>query len=68
MSNEERKSIAENQRSPATDAADEVTTGPPATNPEDEQRSEPPGTAEGAEPKIGPDGKPVISPSRGAVH
>ncbi len=68
MSDEERKSIADNQRSPAAEAADEVTTGPPATNPEDEQRPEPPGTAEAVEPNFGPDGEPVIPTSRGSVH
>jgi len=62
---QEPESIADKQRSPASEAADEVETGPPAINPEDEQRPEPPGTAEAAEPKTGPDGKPVVPPSHG---
>lgn len=68
MSDEERNSIADNQRSPATEAADEAASGPPAINPADEQRPEPAGTAEAAEAKLGPDGKPVVPPSRGTVH
>jgi hypothetical protein len=68
MSEQERKSIADEQRSPASEAAEEVEIGPSGTNPEDEKRPEPPGTAEGAEPKTGPDGKPVVPPSRGTSH
>lgn len=68
MSDQEQESIADKQRSPATDAADEVEIGPSGTNPEDEQRPEPPGTAEGSDAKTGPDGKPVVPPSRGTTH
>lgn len=68
MSESESRSIADNERSPATDAADEVEFGPSGTNDEDERRPEPPGTSEASEPKTGPDGKPVVPPSRGAVH
>ena len=68
MSDEQRKSIADDQRSPASEAAEEVEIGPATTNPEDEGRTEPPGTAEGSEPKTGPDGKPVVPPSRGTSH
>jgi hypothetical protein len=67
MSEQEQKSIADQQRSPAAEAAEEVEIGPSATNPEDEQRPEPPGTAEG-ETKTGPDGKPIVPPSRGTTH
>ena len=67
MNEQEPKSIADNERSPAAEAADEVDIGPSATNPEDEQRPEPPGTAEGSA-KLGPDGKPVVPPSRGTSH
>ena len=42
MSEQKPESIADKQRSPAGEAADEVDIGPPATNPEDEQRPEPP--------------------------
>lgn len=68
MSEQERKSVADKQRSPAAEAADEVDIGPSATNPEDEQRPEPPGTAEGPDEKTGPEGKPVVPPSRGTTH
>lgn len=68
MSDEQRESIADDQRSPASEAAEEVENGPAATNPEDEERPEPPGTAEGSEPKTGPDGKPIVPPSRGTSH
>ncbi len=68
MAEQESNSIADNQRSPATQAAEEVEIGPAATNPEDEQRPEPPGTAEAAEPKTGPQGKPIVPPSRGTSH
>lgn len=68
MSDQEHESIADKQRSPATEAADDVEIGPSGTNPEDEQRPEPPGTAEGSDAKTGPDGKPVVPPSRGTTH
>jgi hypothetical protein len=68
MSEHEPGSIADHQRSPASQAADEVSTGPPGTNPEDEQRPEPPGTAEAADSKTGPDDTPVTPPSRGTTH
>jgi hypothetical protein len=68
MTEHEHESIADKQRSPASEAAEEVEIGPSATNPEDEQRPEPPGTAEGPETKTGPDGKPVVPPSRGTLH
>lgn len=64
MGDEGQKSIAENQRSPATEAADAVEFGPPGTNPEDEQRQEPSGGAEATEPKTGPEGEPSVPPSR----
>ena len=67
MGNEE-ESIADNERSPATEAADEVEFGPAATNEEDEQRPEPAGTAEATEPKEGPEGEPSMPPSRGTRH
>jgi hypothetical protein len=67
MGDEKSRSIADNQRSPAADKADEVEAGPPATNPDDERRPEPPGTAEGSD-KTDPDGKPVVPPSRGVTH
>ncbi len=67
MTEQEPNSIADNQRSPATEAAEEVDIGPPGTNPEDEQRPEPPGTAEGSA-KTGPDGEPIVPPSRGTSH
>jgi hypothetical protein len=67
MSEDESKSIADSQRSPATEKADEVEIGPPGTNPEDERQPEPPGTAEGGD-KTGPDGKPIVPPSRGVSH
>ena len=68
MDDKQRESIAEKQRSPASEAAEEVEIGPSATNREDEARPEPPGTAEGSQPKTGPDGKPIIPPSRGTSH
>jgi len=68
MSEEESRSIADSQRSPASEAADAVESGPAGTNPEDEQRPEPGGTAEAVEPKTGPDEKPIVPPSRGTTH
>jgi hypothetical protein len=68
MSEQESRSIADSERSPASDAADAVESGPPAVNPQDEERPEPPGTGEAAETKTGPDGKPIVPPSRGTVH
>jgi hypothetical protein len=68
MSEPERKSIADAQRSPASEAADEVEIGPSSTNPEDQERREPRGMAEGSEEKTGPDGKPIVPPSRGTSH
>jgi hypothetical protein len=68
MGNEERRTIAENERSPATEAADQVEFGPDATNEEDEQRPEPSGGAEATGPKVGPEGEPVVSPARGVKH
>ena len=64
MDDEGQRSIAENQSSPATEAADEVEFGPPGTNPEDEQRTEPSGGSEATEPKTGPEGEPSVPPSR----
>ena len=63
MSNEEH-SIADDERSPASEAADEVEFGPAATNAEDEERPEPSGTAEATDPKTGPEGGPSVPPSR----
>jgi hypothetical protein len=68
MSEKEARSIAEDQKSPASEAADEVDSGPSATNPEDERRPEPPGTAEGKDSKAGPGGTPTVPPSRGTTH
>ena len=68
MSEDERNSIADEQRSPASEAAEEVEIGPAAINPEDEERPEPPGTAKGSTAKTGPDGKPIVPPSRGTSH
>jgi hypothetical protein len=68
MSEEKPRSVADDQRSPVSKAADQVDFGPSATNPEDEERPEPDGASEAAEPKTGPDGQPVVPPSRGSVH
>jgi hypothetical protein len=64
MDNEEQGSIADNERSPASEAADEVEFGPAGTNAEDEQRAEPPGTADAEQAKAGPEGEPSVPPSR----
>jgi hypothetical protein len=61
---DEERSIADNERSPASEAADEVQFGPQGTNPEDEGRPDPHGTAEAERPKTGPDGEPSVPPSR----
>jgi hypothetical protein len=68
VTEQESKSIADSERSPASEAADAVETGPPAINPEDEQRPEPPGTADAAHSKTGPDDQPNVPPSRGTRH
>ena len=64
MTDDERRTIADDERSPAADAADEVPFAPPAVDPESEKRPEPPGTAEAVNPKTGPDDEPVVPPSR----
>jgi hypothetical protein len=56
--------IADDERSPVSEAADEVEFGPAGTNAEDEERAEPEGTAEATEPKVGPEGEPSVPPSR----
>lgn len=61
---EQEHTIADDERSPASEAADEVEFGPASTNPEDEERPEPSGTAEANEPKTGPEGEPSVPPSR----
>jgi hypothetical protein len=68
MTEQHSKSIADSERSPASEAADAVETGPDAINPEDEQRPEPPGTSEAAGSKTGPDDQPSVSPARGTRH
>jgi hypothetical protein len=60
----EEHSIADDERSPASEAADEVDFGPAGTNATDEEQPEPPGTAEATEPKTGPEGEPSVPPSR----
>lgn len=64
MSEDERRSIADEERSPSSEAADEVPFGPPGTDPEDEHRGEPEGTSEATEPKTDSEGNPVVPPSR----
>lgn len=68
VSDQEHKSIADSERSPSSEAADDVNVGPPGTNPEDEERPEPEGTSGSDKQKTGPDGKPVVPPSRGTTH
>ena len=51
-----------------SEAADTVNIGPPGTNPEDEERPEPEGTSGSQNQKTGPDGKPIVPPSRGTTH
>ena len=60
----EEHSIADDERSPASEAADDVEFGPAGMNEQDEERPEPPGTAEATEPKVGPEGEPSVPPSR----
>ncbi len=64
MTEEQRRSIADDERSPASEAADEVPFGPPGTDPEDEQRQEPEGTSKATEPKTDSEGEPIVPPSR----
>lgn len=61
---EQRRSIADDERSPASEAADAVPFGPSGTNAEDEQRQEPQGTSEATEPKTDSEGNPIVPPSR----
>jgi hypothetical protein len=61
---EQRRDIADNERSPASEAADEVPFGPSGTNPEDEERPEPKGTSEAVEPKTDSEDQPIVPPSR----
>jgi hypothetical protein len=68
VSDHEDKSIAESERSPSSEAADKVDVGPPGTNPEDEERPEPGGTSGSQKEKAGPEGKPIVPPSRGTTH
>jgi hypothetical protein len=46
VSDERKPTIADDERSPASEAADQVPFGPDATKPEDERKPEPGGTAE----------------------
>ncbi|MEZ5123041.1 MAG: hypothetical protein R2736_15935 [Solirubrobacterales bacterium] len=64
MSEHDRPSIADDQRSPASEAADDVEFGPSGVTEADEERPEPTGAAKATAPKTGPDGKPVVAPSR----
>jgi hypothetical protein len=68
VSDQEHKSIADSERSPASEAADKVDIGPPGINPEDEERPEPHGTSGSEKDKIGPDSTPNVPPSRGTTH
>lgn len=64
MSDEQKKpTIAENERSPASEAAEKVPFGAQPHPPEDESE-EPAGTAETPEPKTDADGRPIVPPSR----
>jgi hypothetical protein len=60
---DEKRRIADDERSPASEAADEVDIGPPATNERDE-RAEREGSSEAMEPKTDSEGKPIVPPSR----
>ena len=64
MTDRDKPSIADNERSPVSEAADEIETGPAGVDEADEKRPEPPGTAEAPAPKVGPDGKPVGATGR----
>lgn len=64
MNDEHRPTIAENEKSPASEAADNVPFGPDGTKPEDERKPEPKGTADGTEPPGDEEGKPVVPPAR----
>lgn len=61
MSTDEERTIADNQRSPAGDAADQVDIGPSAVNEQDERKPEPEGTAEVPEKA---EGDPTVAPAR----
>jgi hypothetical protein len=63
MGDEKRATIAENEGSPARDAAAEVDFGPEPVSDADKQE-EPEGTAEATEPKTDTEGNPIVPPSR----
>jgi hypothetical protein len=63
MGDEKRPTIADHERSPASDAAEDVEFAPPPVSDADEQE-EPRGTAEATEPKTDAEGGPNVPPSR----
>ena len=66
MTEQERPKIADSQKSPMDEAAEDVSFGPPAYTEEDKEREEPPGTSEAPErPTDEADNPPPASTSGG---
>jgi hypothetical protein len=61
VSTDEDPTIADNERSPAADAADQVEFGPEALNEQDQRKPEPEGTADLPEKA---EGDPTVAPAR----
>lgn len=64
VSDERKPTIADKERSPVSEAADEVPFGPSGTKPEDERESEPAGTADKPRKAEGQEDEPTIPPAR----
>jgi hypothetical protein len=65
VSDEREPTIADNERSPASEAADRVPFGPSGTKPEDEHEAEPKGTAEQPDGAAGQSDDNTVPPARG---
>lgn len=64
MSDERKPKIADDERSPASEAADQVPFGPSGTKPEDEREAEPEGTADKPPGIKGQEDEPTVPPAR----
>lgn len=63
MSDKRKPSIADDERSPVSEAADQVPFGPSGTKPQDKEKPEPAGTADKPRGAEGDD-EPTVPPAR----
>lgn len=64
MSEERKPSIADDERSPVSEAADQVPFGPSGTKPQDEREPEPEGAADKPRASEGREDEPTVPPAR----